>query len=246
MANTVPGAPYAGAFANVFLGCSPRFNGNIAGTGVAVSIAESYSTALNVESNPFGLPGPFPAIDPVSPFNQTVAAFNPNNGATPPTPGCSVQNPGCPTQGQLNDGALYGYPPSGTFFLNGVTGAHLNVSNFAKDPHWYVVVGGLAFNSTNITNLATRTPVIGYIDALSNQVVEYAPTSSGSNTIAVDEANYVAFVPISGVVTPQLPAGDFTGNGVRLCGNGVTNLYGTVSGRGCVIVFHQQYLSHAK
>jgi hypothetical protein len=246
LANTVPGAPYAGAFANVFLGCSPRFNGNIAGTGVAVSIAESYSTALNVESNPFGLPGPFPAIDPVSPFNQTVAAFNPNNGATPPTPGCSVQNPGCPTQGQLNDGALYGYPASGTFFLNGVTGAHLNVSNFAKDPHWYVVVGGLAFNSTNITNLATRTPVIGYIDALSNQVVEYAPTSSGSNTIAVDEANYVAFVPVSGVVTPQLPAGDFTGNGVRLCGNGVTNLYGTVSGRGCVIVFHQQYLSHAK
>ncbi len=84
LANSVPGAPpFVGAFANVLLGCSPKFNGNTAGTGSNVNIAESYSLALNVESNPFGLPGPFPtALDPVSPYNQTVAGLNPN-GATP-------------------------------------------------------------------------------------------------------------------------------------------------------------------
>jgi hypothetical protein len=94
------------------------------------------------------------------------------------------------------------------------------------------------------TTLATKEPVLAYLDALSNQVIETTPTSSGSNTIAVDEQNYLAFLPVNGVAgqAPQLPAGDFTGNGVKLCGNGVVNMYGTVTGRGCVIVFRQQYL----
>ena len=102
-----------------------------------------------------------------------------------------------------------------------VTAAHLNVGKFARDPHWYVAVGGSGFSSTNITNLATRTPVIGYVDALSNEVIEFTPTSSGSNTIAFDEQNYLAYLPVNGVAGPQLPAGDFTGNGVKLCGNGI-------------------------
>jgi hypothetical protein len=255
LANTVPGAPpYVGDFANVLLGCSPRFNGNTAGTGSAVNIAENYSVALDVTSLksppfpppflfPFGLPGPFPAaVDPVSPFNQTVAGINPNN-TTPPTPGCSVQKPDCPTMGQLDGGAIFGYPAFGTLFLNGVTAAHLNVSKFTRDPHWYVAVGGSGFSSTNITNLATRAPVIGYIDALSNEVIEFTPTSSGSNTIAFDELNFLAYLPVNGVAGPQLPAGDFTGNGVKLCGNGIISGNGTVVSRGCVIVFRQQYLS---
>jgi hypothetical protein len=246
LANTVPGAPpYVGDFANVFLGCSPKFNGNTAGTGSAPNIAENYSVALNVKSSPFGLPGPFPAVDPVSPFNQTVAVSNPSSSpaAPPSTPGCSVQKPDCPTMGQLNGGAIFGYPAFGTLFLNGVTSAHLNVGKFARDPHWYVAVGGSGFSSTNITNLATRTPVIGYVDALSNEVIEFTPTSSGSNTIAFDEQNYLAYLPVNGVAGPQLPAGDFTGNGVRLCGNGIAGADGTVISRGCVIVFRQQYLS---
>jgi hypothetical protein len=235
---------YVGDFANVFLGCSPKFNGNTAGTGLAVNIAENYSVALNV--SPYGLPGPFPAVDPVSPFNQTVAGINPNYSpapATPPTPGCTVQKPDCPTMGQLDDGAIFGYPAFGTLFLNGVTAAHLNVGNFVRDPHWYVAVGGSGFSSTNITDLATKAPVIGYVDALSNEVIEFTPTSSGSNTIAFDEQNYLAFLPVNGVAAPQLPAGDFTGNGVRLCGNGIIGSGGLVISRGCVIVFRQQYLS---
>jgi len=254
LANTVPGAPpYVGDFANVLLGCSPRFNGNTAGTGSAVNIAENYSVALDVTSPPFalplGLPGPFPAVDPVSPFNQTVAGINPNSSPTPPsprtpeTPGCTVQKPDCPTMGQLDGGAIFGYPAFGTLFLNGVTSAHLNVSKFASDPHWYVAVGGSGFSSTNITNLATKTPVIGYLDALSNELIEFTPTSSGSNTIAFDELNYLAYLPVNGVAGPQLPAGDFTGNGVKLCGNGIVGADGTVISRGCVIVFRQQYLS---
>jgi hypothetical protein len=145
--------------------------------------------------------------------------------------------------GQLNGGAIFGYPSFGTLLLNGITAAHLNVGKFATDPHWYVAVGGSGFSSTNIANLVTRTPVIGYVDALSNEVIEFTPTSSGSNTIAFDEQNYLAFLPVNGVVGPQLPAGDFTGNGVRLCGNGIAGGGGTVIGRGCVIVFRQQYLS---
>jgi hypothetical protein len=168
--------------------------------------------------------------------------------------------------GQLDGGAIFGYPASGTLFLNGVTSAHLNIGNFARDPHWYVAVGGSGFSSTNIANLATRTPVIGYVNALSNEVIEFAPTSSGSNTIAFDEQNYLAYLPVNGTVGPQLPAGDFTGNGVKLCGNAIVNGGGTVKAylgyrpskksikrmvetihalTGCVIVFRQQYLSPA-
>jgi hypothetical protein len=84
--------------------------------------------------------------------------------------------------------------------------------------------------------------VIGYLDALTNQVVEYTPTSSGSNTIALDEQNYVAFLPVNGVQNSTLPAGDFTGNGARLCGN-TTTRNGLTTGPGCIIVFRQQYLS---
>ena len=39
-----------------------------------------------------------------------------------------------------------------------------------------------------------------------------------------------------------LPAGDFTGNGARLCGN-TTTKNGLTTGPGCIIVFRQQYLS---
>ena len=58
--------------------------------------------------------------------------------------------------------------------------------------------------------------------ALTNANVETVPTSSGSNTIALDEQNYVAFLPVNGVQNSTLPAGDFTGNGARLCGNTTT------------------------
>ncbi len=118
--------------------------------------------------------------------------------------------------------------------------------NITKDPHWYVAVGGEGFSSGNISTLASRQPVIGYVDALTNAVIEYIPTSSGSNSLALDETNYVAFLPVNGVANSKLPAGDFTGNGVKLCGNGVTDLNGVQTGRGCVIVFRQQYLSKAK
>jgi hypothetical protein len=122
----------------------------------------------------------------------------------------------------------------------------LNVTNITKDPHWYVAVGGEGFSAANVSTLASRQPVIGYVDALTNSVIEYIPTSSGSNSLALDEQNYVVFLPVNGVTTPQLPAGDYTGNGVKLCGNAVVNLDGAVTGRGCVIVFRQQYLSKAK
>ncbi len=132
--------------------------------------------------------------------------------------------------------------------LNGVTEAKLNLSNITKDPHWYVAVGGRGWTNASINpapnagGVATRGPVIGYIDALTNEVVEYTPTSSGSNTIAVDEQNYVAFLPVNGIQYSGLPAGDFTGNGARLCGNSTTK-NGLTTGAGCIIVFRQQYLS---
>jgi hypothetical protein len=132
--------------------------------------------------------------------------------------------------------------------INGVTDAKLNLSNITKDPHWYVAVGGRGWTNASINptpnpgGVASRGPVIGYIDALTNQVVEYTPTSSGSNTIALDEQNYVAFLPVNGVQYSGLPAGDFTGNGARLCGN-TTTRNGLTTGPGCIIVFRQQYLS---
>jgi hypothetical protein len=150
------------------------------------------------------------------------------------------------TGNQVLAGQIIGYPTTSSVLLNGATSARLNVLNITKDPHWYVAVGGEGFSSGTVSTLASRQPVLGYVDALTNAVVEYIPTSSGSNSLALDETNYVAFLPVNGVATPQLPAGDFTGNGVKLCGNGVTNLDGVVTGRGCVIVFRQQYPSKAK
>ena len=136
--------------------------------------------------------------------------------------------------------------------INGVTEARFNMSNATKDPHWWVAVGGRGWSAANINpttgsppnsaGLATRGPVIAYIDALTNQNVEFIPTSSGSNTIALDEQNYVAFLPVNGVQNSTLPSGDFTGNGARLCGNTATR-NGLTTGPGCIIVFKQQYLS---
>jgi hypothetical protein len=253
----VAGGPNDGpaTYDNLFLGCNPRLNGNTAGTGSAGNtgnIAETYSLALNViNTNPFSLPGPFPATDGIPPFSFA----NPNTN-TPLPPGC-VQTAGCPnppqfpyggpSKVQVPGGQIIGYPFTATsVLLNGATSARLNSTNFSKDPHWYVAVGGDGFSAANITTLATKTPVLAYVDALANAVIEYVPTSSGSSTLALDEQNYVVFLPVNGVVTPQLPAGDFTGNGVKLCGNGVTNLYGVLSGRGCVVAFRQQYLSKSK
>jgi hypothetical protein len=117
---------------------------------------------------------------------------------------------------------------------------------------WWVAVGGRGWSAANINpttgappnsaGLATRGPVLGYIDALTNVNVETVPTSSGSNTIALDEQNYVAFLPVNGVQNSTLPSGDFTGNGARLCGN-TTTINGLTTGPGCIIVFRQQYLS---
>jgi hypothetical protein len=33
-------------------------------------------------------------------------------------------------------------------------------------------------------------------------VIEYIPTSSGSNSLGLDETNYLAFIPVNGVTTP--------------------------------------------
>jgi hypothetical protein len=272
--------PAAGAdYDNLFLGCTPRLNGNTAGSGpgVAVNIAETYSAVVNVHPKWFlgaaatAIPGPFPPTDNTSPFSKTIAFTNPGGTTTNPTPlstGCTVQlwntacnGPGADSYYQIPAGQIIGYPQLSALYVNGASQARLfgeqsygkgvspgsvNMTTFMKDPHWYVAVGGGGYSSGNIaTSLATKEPVLAYLDALSNQVIEYTPTSSGSNTIAVDEQNYLAFLPVNGVAgpAPQLPAGDFTGNGVNLCGNAVTNLYGTTTGRGCVIVFRQQYLS---
>jgi hypothetical protein len=133
-------------------------------------------------------------------------------------------------------GQITGADQFNVVLLNGVTAARLNANNITKDPHWWVAVGGSAANAV------TRGPVIGYMDALTNVVVEYTPTSSGSSTIALDEQNYVAFLPVNGVQYSGLPAGDSTGNGARLCGN-TTTRNGVTTGPGCIIVFKQQYLS---
>jgi hypothetical protein len=136
--------------------------------------------------------------------------------------------------------------------INGVTEARLNFSNVTKDPHLWVAVGGRGWSAANINpttgsppnnaGLATRGPVLALIDVLTNVNVEFVPTSSGSNTLALDEQNYVAFLPVNGVQNSTLPAGDFTGNGARLCGN-TTTRNGLTTGPGCIIVFKNQYLS---
>jgi hypothetical protein len=283
---TATAPPGTGAdYDNLFLGCTPRLNGNTAGSapGVTVNIAETYSAVVNVHPEWFlgpaatAIPGPFPPTDNTSPFNQTIAFTNAGGTTANPTPlpsGCTVQlwgpltcsgpqslsscSPNCDSYYQIPGGTIIGYPRLNTLYVNGATQAHLfgeqlsgmspgtvSMTTLMKDPHWYVAVGGFGFSSANIDTLATKGPVLAYLDAFSNEVIEYTPTSSGSNTIGVDEQNYLAFLPVNGVAgpPPQLPAGDFTGNGVKLCGNGVTNLLGTVTGRGCVVVFREQYLS---
>jgi hypothetical protein len=136
--------------------------------------------------------------------------------------------------------------------INGIQEVRFNMSNATKDPHWWGVVGGRGWTNASINPTtgappanagpATRAPVLAYIDALTNLNVETVPTSSGSDTIALDEQNYVAFVPVNGVQNSTLPHGDFTGNGARLCGN-TTTRNGLTTGPGCVVVFRQQYLS---
>ena len=136
--------------------------------------------------------------------------------------------------------------------VNAVTEARFNMSNATKDPHYYVAVGARGWSAANInpttgappanSGPATRGPVLALMDGLTNVNVETVPTSSGSNTIALDEQNYVVFLPVNGVLNSGLPAGDFTGNGARLCGN-TTTRNGLTTGPGCIIVFKNQYLS---
>jgi hypothetical protein len=153
---------------------------------------------------------------------------------------------------QVPGGQIIGYPFANTLFVNGVTSVRLvgvevqgfNDAAFGKDPHYYAAVGARFFSAANVTNLASRTPVLAYIDALSNLLVEYTPTSSGSNTVAFDDQFFRAFLPVNGVVTPKLPAGDFTGNGIKLCGNATIANNGISTGPGCVVYFRQQYLSN--
>jgi hypothetical protein len=198
---------------------------------------------------PAGCTAQYPAVPPTNgggTCGGTHPFVPPNAVSGPP---CSTTT--CPvvTGNQVMAGTINGPNNfNAATNINGVTEARLNFTNITKDPHWYVAVGGRGWSAANINptpnagGLATRGPVIGYLDALTNQVVEYTPTSSGSNTIALDEQNYVAFLPVNGVQYSGLPAGDFTGNGARLCGN-TTTKNGLTTGPGCIIVFRQQYLS---
>jgi hypothetical protein len=231
--------------------------------------------------NDFYSPGPFPAVNPVPMFalnNNNInipqpagciaqyPAIPPGNGGgscggqnpfVPPNavagafclPNCSLVTGNQVLAGQITTPNLFNTSPA----INGVTDAAFNMSNAAKDPHWWVAVGGRLWSSSSIAGtvgadgqgaigVATKGAGIGYIDALTNTTIEFTPTSSGSNTIALDEQNYVAFLPVNGVQNAQLPAGDFTRNGQNLCGN-ATTINGLTSGPGCVIVFRQQYLS---
>jgi len=226
---------------------------------------------LNGGFNDFYLPGPFPPVNPlplfahVNPNNQTPvpAGCTAQYPAVPPANGggtCGGTHPFVPPNAQsgsvcsattcplaAGNQVIAGTISSPNIFnslltLNGVTEARFNMSNATKDPHWYVAVGGRTWSAANITGLATRGPVLAYIDALTNVIVETVPTSSGSNTIALDEQNYVVFLPVNGVQNSTLPSGDFTGNSARLCGN-TTTRNGLTTGPGCIIVFKQQYLS---
>jgi hypothetical protein len=221
---------------------------------------------------PFPPVNPLPLFAHLNPNNQTPVpagctaqypAVPPSNGGgtcggthpfVPPNaqsgPVCSTTTCPLATGNQVMGGTITG--PNifnAGVQINGVSEARFNMSNATKDPHWWVVVGGRGWTAGSIAgalpaNLgpATRAPVIAYIDALTNVNVEYIPTSSGSDTIALDEQNYVAFVPVNGVQNSTLPHGDFTGNGARLCGN-TTTRNGLTTGPGCIVVFRQQYLS---
>jgi hypothetical protein len=223
-----------------------------------------YNNNVNT-TQPWGCMSQYPATPPangggtcggVNPFippNAVASSLCTVSGTTiPPSP----STPTCPNvtgnqvmAGQITSPNLF----NSSVNINGVTEAKFNMTNAAKDPHWWVAVGGRLWSAGNIAGtpgadgqaplgVATKGPVIGYIDGLTNTVVEYTPTSSGSNTIALDEQNYVAFLPVNGVQNNLLPAGDFTKNGQNLCGN-ATTVNGLLSGPGCVIVFRQQYLS---
>jgi hypothetical protein len=209
---------------------------------------------------PQGCLAQYPAVPPaygggtcggVNPFIPPNAVAGSNCTATGTTIPPSPTTPTCPlvTGNQVMAGQIASpnlFSPGGA--INAVTNARFNMTNAALDPHWWVAVGGAGWTSANINptpNLggpATKAPGIGYIDALTNTAVEFTTTSSGSNTIALDEQNYVAFLPVNGVQNNLLPAGDFTKNGQNLCGN-ATTVNGLLSGPGCVIVFRQQYLS---
>jgi hypothetical protein len=203
--------------------------------------------------NPAGCIAQYPAVPPTNGGGTCGGThpFVPPNAQSGPL--CSATT--CPlvTGNQVMAGYISGPNAFNSGLnINGVTEARFNMSNATKDPHWWVAVGGRGWSAANINpttgsppnsaGLATRGPVIGYIDALTNQNVEFTPTSSGSNTIALDEQNYTAFLPVNGVQNSTLPAGDFTGNGARLCGN-TTTRNGLTTGPGCIIVFKQQYLS---
>ena len=262
-------APYAGAvFPYPQNGVSCAFNDfYLPGPYPAVNPIPMFALYNNNINTPMpaGCIAQYPAVPPTNgggtcgghnpfiPPNAVASAFCTLTGTTippsPTTPTCPNVNGNQVMAGQITSPNLF----NGSVNINGVTEARFNMANATKDPHWCVAVGGRFWSAGSMAGapgadgqgaigVATKQPVIGYIDALTNTTVEYTPTSSGSNTIALDEQNYVAFVPINGVQNAQLPAGDFTKNGQNLCGN-ATTVNGLLSGPGCVIVFRQQYLS---
>jgi hypothetical protein len=213
-----------------------------------VPLFAHYNNNVNTPT-PAGCIAQYPAVPPTNGGGTCGGThpFVPPNAQSGPL--CSATT--CPlvTGNQVMGGTINGPNNfNAATNINGVSDARLNLSNITKDPHWYVAVGGRGWTNASINptpnagGVATRGPVIGYIDVLTNQVVEYTPTSSGSTTIALDELNYVAFLPVNGIQYAGLPAGDFTGNGARLCGNSTTK-NGLTTGPGCIIVFRQQYLS---
>jgi hypothetical protein len=208
-----------------------------------------YNPNVNTPVNA-GCTAQYPAVPPANGGGTCggMHPFVPPNAVNGPV--CSTTTCAFATGNQVMGGTITG--PNifnAGVQINGVTEARFNMSNAKKDPHWWVVAGGRGWTAGSIAGalpsnlgLATRAPVIAYIDALTNVNVEYIPTSSGSDTIALDEQNYVAFVPVNGVQNSTLPHGDFTGNGTRLCGN-TTTRNGLTTGPGCIVVYKQQYLS---
>jgi hypothetical protein len=202
---------------------------------------------------PAGCTAQYPAVPPANGGGTCGGThpFVPPNAQSGSV--CSTTTCPLATGNQVMGGTINGPNVFNTgLSVNAVTEARFNMSNATKDPHYYVAVGARGWSAANInpttgappanSGPATRGPVLAYIDGLTNVNVETVPTSSGSNTIALDEQNYVVFLPVNGVLNSGLPAGDFTGNGARLCGN-TTTRNGLTTGPGCIIVFKQQYLS---
>jgi hypothetical protein len=216
---------------------NPPFSGTVAfqnpgDSGIVPATPGCQTQSGSIVVPPTATTVPVKRLDCPGPINFATATLATSNG---------VQVPG---------GQILGFPFANTLFANGVTSVRLVGVNsggeaaFTKDPHYYAAVGARFFSSANVTNLATRTPVLAYIDALSNLLVEFTPTSSGSNTVAFDDQYFRAYVPVNGVITPKLPAGDFTGNGIKLCGNATIGNNGVTTGPGCVVYFRQQHLSN--